>query len=240
MENKQTLLERLSKVQTALKAPKSQTNSFGGYKYRNCEDILEAVKPLLSEHGLTLTLNDELVQVGERYYVRADATVFIPGEELASSGYAREEDTKKGMDGSQITGAASSYARKYALNGLFLIDDTKDSDATNDHGKSKGASAPYKPADPPHVSQTTKPALQPMITQEQFAELMNLAKIKGYSDKIKAIQFLNEATGLTGVTTMPAADFEAMKKRVASAGWKKPDATNYLDMDTDAPGVMNQ
>lgn len=129
------IYEKLAAVQSALKAPKSQYNDYGKYKYRNCEDIIEAVKPLLKENGLLLTLTDELVMIGERYYVKATAIVLDPTADGCNSyyvtAYAREEETKKGMDGSQITGASSSYARKYALNGLFAIDDTKDSDATN-------------------------------------------------------------------------------------------------------------
>ena len=123
--------EKLLEIQQKLKAPKNQKNSFGGYNYRSCEDILEAVKPLLKEQGLLLRLDDELVQIGERYYIKATAIISDGKEEIRNTSYAREEETKKGMDGSQITGASSSYARKYALNGLFLIDDVKDSDTTN-------------------------------------------------------------------------------------------------------------
>lgn len=121
----------LSKIQAELKAPKGQFNSFGKYKYRSCEDILEAVKPLLAKHGGIITITDELVFKGDRYYIKATATYH--GEpSLSVSGYAREPETKKGMDDSQITGTASSYARKYALNGLLLIDDSKDAD-TDEH-----------------------------------------------------------------------------------------------------------
>jgi hypothetical protein len=127
--------ERLLKVQSELKAPKSQYNSFGKYNYRNQEDILEAVKPLLSKHELSMTISDEIVCVGERYYVKATVFISHKGEAVSVSAFAREEENKKGMDASQLTGATSSYARKYALNGMFLIDDTKDSDATNTHGK---------------------------------------------------------------------------------------------------------
>ena len=120
---------KLLKVQGALKAPKGQYNSFGGYKYRSAEDILEAVKPLLVEQGLVLTLSDEVVEVGGRVYVMAHATIKDGDQTVASvRAYAREAETKKGMDVSQVTGTASSYARKYALNGLFLIDDAKDPD----------------------------------------------------------------------------------------------------------------
>lgn len=141
-------MKKLVAVQAALKAPKGQFNKFGGYKYRSCEDILEAVKPLLLEQGLQLTITDEPVEVGGRIYIKATATVTDGNETAAVSGYAREAETKKGMDESQITGTASSYARKYALNGLFLIDDTKDADATNDHQKPKAAPRPKQAQKP--------------------------------------------------------------------------------------------
>ena len=127
------LKEKLLLIQNELKAPKSQINNFGKYKYRNCEDILEAVKPICATYKATLVLSDDVVQVGERFYLRANAILYDIGsdKELKVTAYAREEESKKGMDGSQVTGAASSYARKYALNGLFNIDDTKDADTTN-------------------------------------------------------------------------------------------------------------
>jgi len=120
----------LSDIQTKLHAPKGQTNKFGGYKYRSCEDIVEAVKPHLAQHGYALTLSDEMVAVGDRIYVKATARLCREnGETVAETyGWAREADTKKGMDDSQLTGSCSSYARKYALNGLLAIDDTKDAD----------------------------------------------------------------------------------------------------------------
>ena len=130
--------EKLATVQKTLKAPKSQYNSFGKYNYRSCEDILEAAKPLCIENGLVLTISDEIMQIGERIYVKATATVADVEDanaKVSTSGMAREPEDKKGMDTSQITGAASSYARKYALGGLFALDDTKDADATNKHGK---------------------------------------------------------------------------------------------------------
>lgn len=124
------IYEKLSKIQEELKAPKGQYNSFGKYKYRSCEDILEAVKPLLVKNKLSMQISDELMQIGDRYYVKASATLLDieDNSTMTNTAYAREEEEKKGMDGSQITGTASSYARKYALNGLFLIDDTKDAD----------------------------------------------------------------------------------------------------------------
>lgn len=133
-------MSKLAEIQQALKAPKNQKNSFGGYNYRSCEDILEAVKPLLGQE--TLTLSDDIVEVGGRVYVKATANCCG----VSVTAFAREAENKKGMDDAQITGSASSYARKYALNGLFCIDDTKDADHTNDHGKSKPAAEPAKPA----------------------------------------------------------------------------------------------
>ena len=131
------IYEKLMNVQASLKAPKGQYNSFGKYKYRSCEDIVESVKPLLKQNGLLLTMSDEIIMVADRIYVKATATIIdtAEGMEISVTALAREEETKKGMDGSQVTGASSSYARKYALNGLFAIDDTKDSDSTNTHGK---------------------------------------------------------------------------------------------------------
>ena len=131
------IVSKLINIQSKLVCGKSQYNSFGGYSYRSCEDILEAAKPLLEEEGLAIILNDEIIQINDRYYVKATATLWDTetNVSLCSTAYAREEESKKGMDASQVTGAASSYARKYALNGLFAIDDVKDSDTTNTHEK---------------------------------------------------------------------------------------------------------
>lgn len=124
----------LNKIQKELKAPKNQRNTFGNYNYRSCEDILEAVKPLLGT--ATLIISDEMVVIGERYYIKAIATLTDGDKSISATAYAREPQVKKGMDEAQITGATSSYARKYALNGLFLIDDTKDAD-TMDNSKNE-------------------------------------------------------------------------------------------------------
>lgn len=131
------IYEKLLLIQQELKAPKGQRNTFGKYNYRSAEDILEAVKPICAKHKAVLTLTDELTFYEGRHYINAKATLtdVVDAKQVSVSSYAREEENKKGMDGSQITGASSSYARKYALNGLFCIDDTKDSDATNTHGK---------------------------------------------------------------------------------------------------------
>ncbi len=143
------IYEKLGLIQQNLKAPKDQFNSFGGYKYRSCESILEAVKPLLSKTMTTITFLDSIEEHGGRVYVKATVRLTdaeAPDKYIAVSAYAREEETKKGMDASQVTGAASSYARKYALNGLFCIDDNKDSDATNTHGK-ETQNAPKRASD---------------------------------------------------------------------------------------------
>ena len=131
--------QKLQGIQSSLKAPKGQTNKFGGYRYRSAEDILEALKPLLGEWGCSLVIQDEMVEVGGRVYVKATANLIDNETEsvLSTSAFAREAEAKKGMDDAQISGSASSYARKYALNGLFAIDDTKDPDATNTHGKDR-------------------------------------------------------------------------------------------------------
>src|SRR5690606_6220594 len=125
-----TLVELLAEVQAELKAPKGQRNSFGKYNYRSAEDIVEAVKPLLNKRGLILNISDELVQVGDRYYIKATSTVYNKERDsIEAVGYAREAQTQSGMSDGQVTGATSSYARKYSLNGLFAIDDTKDLDS---------------------------------------------------------------------------------------------------------------
>lgn len=126
---------QLAVIQSKVKAPKGQFNSFGKYHYRSAEDILEAVKAVVNPIGFSISISDEIVMMGDRFYIKATATLTDGKETYSSTAYAREEESKKGMDGSQVTGASSSYARKYALNGLFALDDTKDSDATNTHGK---------------------------------------------------------------------------------------------------------
>ncbi len=128
MVNEKSLIDLIADVQIELKAPKGQYNSFGKYNYRSAEDILEAVKPILYKFGLTQTITDDIVYVGERYYIKATVTVYLGDQSVSVSAFAREPESKKGMDESQITGTASSYARKYALNGMWCIDDTKDAD----------------------------------------------------------------------------------------------------------------
>lgn len=139
------LYSSLSEIQRELKAPKGQRNTFGNYNYRSCEDILEAVKPMLG--NMVLTISDEIVHMGDRFYVKATVRLNLEAESLEVTGLARESEIKKGMDSAQITGAASSYARKYALNGLFCIDDTKDADTQSpeDNAKQAPKAAPPKP-----------------------------------------------------------------------------------------------
>lgn len=127
-------------IQNELKVPKDQRNDFGNYKYRSCEDIVEAAKPLLAKHGFALILTDDLVQIGNWNYVKATARITDGKEHYETTAFAREQEVKKGMDASQITGSASSYARKYALNGLLAIDDTRDADSGNNHENGSGES----------------------------------------------------------------------------------------------------
>lgn len=158
------IYEKLLNIQTELKAPKSQYNSFGKYYYRSCEDILEAAKPICKQYGATLTVSDEIVSIGERFYLKATATLtdIESGEKVSTTAFAREALDKKGMDESQVTGTASSYSRKFSLNGLFCIDDTKDADALK----------------PPQGEQA-KEATNGKVTAQQIADLQALAKQKG-------------------------------------------------------------
>ena len=168
--------QKLLEAQATLKAPKSQWNKFGGYSYRSCEDILEALKPILKKLNAVVILSDEIVLIGERYYVKATAK-FInceTGETLVNSAYAREEETKKGMDGSQITGTASSYARKYALNGMFDIDDNKDSDGTN--RKNKDGVEVEDDAEAEEQSDDEKPKEVKLATPKQIEVLEQVYK----------------------------------------------------------------
>lgn len=186
------LLLYLAQIQSELKAPKGQRNLFGKYNYRSCEDILEAVKPLLSVRGLVLLITDDIVQIGERYYVRATATIYnSEGSYISNSALAREEAVKKGMDASQITGATSSYARKYALNGLFAIDDTKDADATN---KGQDEPKPAKTTAQPAFTDEIRTALAKAQTVQELVEtfgrlpqaLRDSAEVKSYCAQLKS------------------------------------------------------
>lgn len=155
--------EILKLAQIELNAPKNQFNKFGGYAYRSCEDICEALKPLQDKYGFCTTLDTQPVEIGGRVYIEATACIHYNNEQIAIKAYAREEETKKGMDASQITGSATSYAKKYALNGLFLIDDVKDADATNKHGKEE-----------------PQPQPQEITTLEQFTQAVG--KLNNYNE----------------------------------------------------------
>lgn len=165
------LTAKVAAIQSSLNAPKGQHNNFGGYSYRSCEDILQALKPLLS--GLVLTINDEMFQLGDRIYVKATAAISDGENSISATAYAREAQVKKGMDESQITGSASSYARKYALNGLLLIDDNKDADSRDNREQVAAKPADYRKEKAQLTACTTlaalKTAWQGLSTQARTA-----------------------------------------------------------------------
>lgn len=203
------LREKLLLVQRALKAPKGQYNSFGKYHYRSCEDILEALKPLLADAGLALTLTDKIVMVGERYYVEARAIVGDENGSIEVTAYAREEKDKKGMDGAQITGSASSYARKYALNGLFLIDDSRDPDMTNTGDEQdKKASKPKEKTKPDHL--------------EPIRAILGLYKDKLGITSAKAVENITDHMGVSNMQEVGPDDVEEvlrfMSEQMEEAG----------------------
>ena len=160
-------MQRLINIQQKLKAPKGQRNDFGGYKYRSCEDILESVKPLLKEENLVIVMKDDIINLEDRFYIKASAMLIDEeGKVLAqTSAFAREELSKKGMDASQITGSASSYARKYALNGLFAIDDTKDADTMDNRAE-------------PELDKNLVKQIDKCQTLEELTKIYNLNKDK--------------------------------------------------------------
>lgn len=185
-------MEALRKIQHELKAPKGQYNSFGKYKYRSCEDILEAVKPLLDKYDAALTLNDEVVEVGGRIYIKATANFTSNTNAIVCvSAYAREPESKKGMDESQITGTASSYARKYALNGLFLIDDTKDADTDAYHEQTAKAEG----IDDTKVKTVEKVAADKGVEIEKLCKKYKVADLS----KLTIAQFTACIKGLEGM-----------------------------------------
>lgn len=183
-------MNELIKIQSELKAPKSQHNSYGGYDYRSCEDILGAVKPLLNKFSCTLTISDDVVMVGERIYIKAVATITnSKGESEVTTAFAREEESKKGMDASQITGSASSYARKYALNGLFAIDDTKDADTLNTSDAFTEGAAPAKKANAKaNAIDIVKASIAGAKTNEELLSIFNAhPELKGNPDFMSAL-----------------------------------------------------
>lgn len=202
--------EKLAHIQVKLKAPKNQYNSFGKYNYRSCEDILEGLKPLLAEVKAMVILSDQIVQIGDRYYLEAKAS-FIDSESserIETKSLAREDESKKGMDLAQVTGSVSSYARKYALNGLFAIDDTKDSDATNLHDKKENITGKF---DNKYGNLTQlqikrlyaiasscgydKEKIESMVTSKYSKEIKSLSK-KEYDHIYEGLQAKLEMTGV--------------------------------------------
>ena len=194
------IYEKLSNIQNELKAPKGQYNKFGGYKYRSCEDILEAVKPICKKFGTTLVISDTLENIGDRYYIKATATLYDNEDSreeiqffISNTAYAREEESKKGMDGSQITGTASSYARKYALNGLFNIDDTKDADTDEFTQQTQEI---------PTINKTQEEALRDIITNAglENEKVIEILKEKGYKKlaEIKVNDYVEISNKLRG------------------------------------------
>ena len=180
--------EKLLAIQQSLKAPKNQYNKFGDFHYRSLEDILEALKPLLKEAKCILVINDEIVLIGGRFYVKATATLhdLESGEAIESSAYAREDESRPKMDVSQVTGSSSSYARKYALNGLFLIDDVKDAD-TRDNSKPEDKKPEQK-----------KPEAKKVVTEAQVTDLINKCSIDKV--EVKKVCRLYKVKGLTDLS----------------------------------------
>lgn len=202
------ILEIMADIQSRLSVPKGQMNKFGNYKYRSCEDIVEAVKPLLAEHTATLNITDEMVQLGDRYYVKATAVIACGTEFATASAYAREPLTKKGMDEAQITGATSSYARKYALNGLLAIDDTKDADSNEQRQAvekkvSKETSIDGEDIDPNRLQDVVNEAVAivdsddmdfgPMAAKKLYAPL-NKTERQYIQGKLRELTFINQET----------------------------------------------
>lgn len=206
-------MKELVEIQSKLHAPKDNRNNFGNYNYRSAEDILESVKPILKEFNCTLTLADEIIMVADRIYVKATARLKnSAGEVEETVAFAREEETKKGYDAAQITGSASSYARKYALNGLFCIDDTKDPDATNTHGKDVETTAPQqkKPAPTP-IAAPLKSIPEEELTgilidirsatnKEELTAKWNLYKAKDAASGNRILSAVNEMGDKLGLT----------------------------------------
>ena len=233
MEKKEkTIYEKLLAVQNELKAPKDKRNDYGGFNYRSCEGILEAVKPLLQEQGLMLTIKDEVVNIGDRYYVRATVLLddISSNGEIAVTALAREEEAKKGMDASQITGTASSYARKYALNGLFLIDDTKDADTDEFHRTTQENGQKTNVATQPNQPPAKKIALTQKIVDEKLKfilEQTDKETVKNIYLNLSKMYEINKDTALGGIL------FKATENKVLELTKNKENGKNT---DTIASG----
>lgn len=186
-EKKEQMVEsfwgKVRAIQTELKAPKGQRNNFGNYNYRSCEDIFEAVKPLLAKYGLILTCGDEIVEIGGRIYVKATAILMDGlGGVIQNVAFAREEENVKGQSQSQVTGASSSYARKYALNGLFLIDDTRDADVTNTHGKEVPEKEEKKEVKSGKISERQIELIKKLVSDDKWQSMLEWAGVDKIED----------------------------------------------------------
>ena len=233
MEKKEkTIYEKLLTVQNELKAPKDKRNNYDDYNYRSCEGVLEAVKPLLQAQGLMLTIKDEVVNIGDRYYVRATVLLddISSNGEIAVTALAREEEAKKGMDASQITGTASSYARKYALNGLFLIDDTKDADTDEFHRTTQENGQKTNVATQPNQPPAKKTALTQNIVDEKLKfilEQTDAETVKNIWLNLSKMYEINKDTALGGIL------FKATENKVLELTKNKENGKNT---DTIASG----
>ena len=192
METKKTTIDEMVYIQSHLNAPKRQRNEHMNFNYRSCEDTLEAVKPLLKDTNCTLTVSDDIIQVADRIYVKATATLKTPsGKEYSTTAFAREVFAKKGMDDSQLTGAASSYARKYALNGLFCIDDNRDADALNTNEEFSKPVEVKPKKNYPKAAIAPKPIIDPKVLDEKIEELrkcVSRAELTAVWNANKALQ----------------------------------------------------
>lgn len=212
-QKRMSVWTKLAAIQTALKAPKGQENKFGGYRYRSCEDILEAVKPLLAAQGAVVQLSDTLELVGQRYYIKATALLIDTdtGEATSVTAWAREAENRKGMDDSQVTGSASSYARKYALNGLLAIDDTRDADAMDNRASGQAAN---KPSGGRSVS----------------GNVATQAGAKSAAQALKAAQDAAKAARAAYITKTGSdpADVDAALKTVKGATWRTAEGCKII------------
>lgn len=225
-----TLHEKLADIQARLKAPKSQYNSFGKYSYRSCEDIMAAVKSLLAEHGVAITVSDNIVEVGGRIYCQARATIHGASGSISTDAYAREEESKKGMDAAQLSGACSSYARKYALSGLLCLDDSKDADSTNNHEE--------KPAEKaqPKAQAPKKDILQPSSqrgvrapSEKQIGFLKSLWAKHGISGSIEGMNGMEVSKEIERLKNAPVG--ETKKEPIAVTQDELPSITVAEDDD---------
>ena len=212
----------LQAIQSELVAPKGQYNSFGKYNYRSAEDILEALKPILKKHNAAITLSDEIVYIEGRYYVEASVTLYAEGEAIGAKASAREEETKKGMDGSQITGTASSYARKYALNGLFAIDDNKDPDTDEYANQTEKQAQTQKPAQSKPVSNQKQNQrasgnvkyITGVQAKKLREDIKNIAEASGGPVNTVGVWFIDQL-GVEKIELIPAERLEEAQELIA-------------------------